>query len=97
MLALPIFTASRPATIVGVRVLNFCVRDGREPERCLRQRKRGRSVCSGRLGSSLLCQATIPPGTANGNRWTVQLFPHNNKKRPHISVEALCLRYLFRG
>ena len=28
MLALPIFTASRPATIVGVRVLNFCVRDG---------------------------------------------------------------------
>ena len=28
MLALPIFTASRPATIVGVQVLNFCVRDG---------------------------------------------------------------------
>ena len=28
MLALPIFTASHPATIVGVRVLNFCVRDG---------------------------------------------------------------------
>ena len=28
MFALPIFTASRPATIVGVRVLNFCVRDG---------------------------------------------------------------------
>ena len=28
MLALPIFTASRPATIVGVHVLNFCVRDG---------------------------------------------------------------------
>ena len=27
-MALPIFTASRPATIVGVRVLNFCVRDG---------------------------------------------------------------------
>ena len=26
--ALPIFTASRPATIVGVHVLNFCVRDG---------------------------------------------------------------------
>ena len=28
MLALPIFTASRPATIVGAHVLNFCVRDG---------------------------------------------------------------------
>ena len=28
MFALPIFTASRPATIVGVHVLNFCVRDG---------------------------------------------------------------------
>ena len=28
MLALPIFTASRPATIVGASELNFCVRDG---------------------------------------------------------------------
>ena len=28
MFALPIFTASHPATIVGVHVLNFCVRDG---------------------------------------------------------------------
>ncbi len=28
MLALPIFTASHPATIVGVHVLNLCVRDG---------------------------------------------------------------------
>ena len=28
MLALPIFTASHPATIVGAHVLNFCVRDG---------------------------------------------------------------------
>ena len=28
MSALPIFTASHPATIVGVHVLNFCVRDG---------------------------------------------------------------------
>ena len=27
-LALPIFTVSHPTTIVGVRVLNFCVRDG---------------------------------------------------------------------
>ena len=28
VLALPIFTASRPATIVGASELNFCVRDG---------------------------------------------------------------------
>ena len=28
MLALPIFPASRPASIVGEGVLNFCVRDG---------------------------------------------------------------------
>ena len=28
MLALPIFAASRPATIVGEGELNFCVRDG---------------------------------------------------------------------
>ena len=27
-MALPIFTASYPATIVGVSELNFCVRDG---------------------------------------------------------------------
>ena len=35
MFALPIFTASRPATIVGVHVLNFCVRDGERWERRL--------------------------------------------------------------
>ena len=28
MLALPIFTASHPATIVGAYELNFCVRNG---------------------------------------------------------------------
>ena len=28
MLALPIFPASHPASIVGESVLNFCVRDG---------------------------------------------------------------------
>ena len=28
MFALPIFTASHPATIVGVHELNFCVRNG---------------------------------------------------------------------
>ena len=28
MLALPIFTASHQATIVGADALNFCVRDG---------------------------------------------------------------------
>ena len=28
MSALPIFTASRPATIVSANELNFCVRDG---------------------------------------------------------------------
>ena len=28
MFALPIFTASHPATIVGANELNFCVRDG---------------------------------------------------------------------
>ena len=28
VLALPIFTASHPATIVGANELNFCVRDG---------------------------------------------------------------------
>ena len=31
-----------------------------------------RSVCSGRQGSSLLCQATIPPGTANEDGLLIQ-------------------------
>ncbi len=67
--ALPIFTASRPATIVGVHELNFCVRDGREPERRLWREKRGRSECSGRSARSRLA-ATRRAGTANGNRWS---------------------------
>ena len=70
MFALPIFTASHPATIVGVRVLNFCVRDGREPERRLRRIQRGRSVGSGRHTASATCRAQLLPGTATGNRWT---------------------------
>ena len=48
MLALPIFAARHQATIVGVSELNFCVRDGREPERRRWLSKRGRSVGSGR-------------------------------------------------
>ena len=48
MSALPIFTASRPATIVSTNELNFCVRVGHEPERCRWQIKRGRSEGSGR-------------------------------------------------
>ena len=35
MFALPIFPGSRPPSIVGANELNFCVRDGREPERRL--------------------------------------------------------------
>jgi hypothetical protein len=70
VLALPIFPGSRPPSIIGVHVLNFCVRDGREPERCLRQIQRGRSVCSGLHKTSPLRRATFLQGTANGNRWT---------------------------
>jgi len=35
--ALPIFPGSHPPSIVGANELNFCVQDGREPER--RQRR----------------------------------------------------------
>ncbi len=79
--ALPIFTASHPATIVGVHVLNFCVRDGREPDRRRGRIKGGRSVCCGRQKTSLLRQAMFSPGTANGNRCTSQ-----NKKRARINL-----------
>ena len=37
-----------PPSIVSVHELNFCVRDGREPECCRWQNKRGRSVCRDR-------------------------------------------------
>ena len=47
MLALPIFTASHPATIVGANVLNFCVRDGHELARRQR-RKQGQAQCGQR-------------------------------------------------
>ena len=70
MFALPIFTASHPATIVGVHVLNFCVRDGRVVPRCRRQMKRDKSVGSGRRGTMALCRRGHSPGTATGNRWT---------------------------
>ena len=75
--ALPIFTASHPATIVGVHVLNFCVRDGREPERRRWRIQRGHSECSGRQKTSLPRQTLFSPGTANGNRWN--LFPITEK------------------
>ncbi len=46
MFALPIFTASRPATIVGTNELNFCVRDGERWERRLRRIKRPERVAA---------------------------------------------------
>ena len=75
MFALSIFPGSHPPSIVNVHELNFCVRDGREPERRRWRKKRGRSVCSGRQYASLLRQAQRMPGTANGNRWTLHLVP----------------------
>ena len=72
MFALPIFPGSRPPSIVGVHELNFCVRDGREHERCQRQMKRGRSVGCGLQEASLLRQAMLTQGTATGNRWTLK-------------------------
>ena len=64
------FHSQSPGNYACVHVLNFCVRDGREPERRQRRSKRGRSVCSGRQDASLLRQARHLPGTANGNGWT---------------------------
>ena len=69
MFALPIFPGSHPPSIVGVHELNFCVRDGREPERRLWRIKRGCSECNGRYNRASH-DAMILSGTANGNRWT---------------------------
>ena len=70
-MALPIFPGSRPPSIVGANELNFCVRDGREPERRLWRIQRGRSVGSGRRGTKARSRRGHSPGTAIGNRWTL--------------------------
>ncbi len=90
MLALPIFTASRPATIVGVHVLNFCVRDGERCERCLRQIKRAER------GAAVALQGAAPASDAQGGyRKRKQVDPHDNqyvkKENPDISVEVFVL------
>ena len=69
MFALSIYPGQSPEKLVGANELNFCVRDGREPERRRWRSKRGRSVRSGRRKASLLRQAPLLPGTASGNRW----------------------------
>ena len=51
------FHSQSPGNYAPVNVLNFCVRNAREPERRLRRMKRGRSVCSGLQKTSLLRQA----------------------------------------
>jgi len=93
------FHGQSPGNYAPVHVLNFCVRDGREPERRQWRIKRGRSVCSGRRGTMALRRRGHSPGTANGNRWTPPPLPENLyskvTKSLHISVEALCSRYLF--
>ena len=65
MSALPIFTASRPATIVSANELNFCVRNGPAHTRCLWQMKRGRGLCRGRQKTSPPRWTLFSPGTAN--------------------------------
>ncbi len=94
MFALPIFPGSRPPSIVGVHVLNFCVRDGREPRRRLWRIQRGRSVGSGRRGTKAHCRRGHPPGTATGNRWTVHPVPTKNNLTTEV-VRSICSRYLF--
>ena len=83
MFALLIFPGSRPPSIVDVCELNFCVRDGREPERRLWRMQKGRSECSGRQMTKAFTPRNMP-GTASGNRWTQKICLH-------ISVEALML------
>ena len=96
MFALPIFTASRPATIVGVHVLNFCVRDGHEPLRRLWRMKQRRSVGSGRRGTKARSAEDIrrapQPETGGRDTCSPQL---TYKKPPHFCGGSLCLRYLF--
>ena len=92
MLALPIFTARHQATIVGANELNFCVRDGREPERRRWRSKRGRSVGSGRNFASDQRAGNF----AHRNR--KQVDPRHNQcieKRLKPKSESLCWHYLF--
>ena len=52
-------------------------RKGREPERCLRQNKRWRSVCRGRQMRQAFAPTKLP-GTANGPR--LHFVPHGGTK-----------------
>ena len=61
----------RPPSNVVADELNFCVRDGREPDRRRGRIKGGRSECRGRQDTNLLRLAKFLPGTTNGNRWTL--------------------------
>ena len=48
------------------------VSSGREPERCLWQRKRRCSECRGRQGASPLRRAPLTPGTTNGSSFLLR-------------------------
>ena len=59
---------------------------GREPERCLWQRKRRCSECRGRQGASPLRRAPLTPGTTNGSSFLLRC--------PISSSAAMRLRQL---
>ena len=87
------FNGQSPGNYAPVHVLNFCVRDGREPERRQWRIKRGRSVCSGRRGTMALHRRGHSPGTANGNRWTPPPLPSN--KKASTFLWRLCVRVTY--
>ena len=93
MFALPIFTASHPATIVGARVLNFCVRDGERADCRLRREEGGERVAAVSEGRRRI---------AEDIRWVPQQEtggPTSNctyiKEESGFLLTPLCWHYLF--
>ena len=78
-MALPIFTASRPATIVGTNELNFCVRDGERWERRLWRIKRPERVAA--VGRKQVCLSDAV-FAGHRNRKQVEPVPYNEKGTP---------------
>ena len=87
-----------PPSIVGVCVLNFCVWDGREPERCRWQSKRGRSVCRGSAENKPALSGAVFAGHRKRKQvdtFTVPIFLY--KKPPHFCGGLVFALLIFPG
>ena len=91
--ALPIFPGSHPPSIVGVHVLNFCVRDG---NRWAHMTINTNFMKSSNLSVGALCSRYLSSrvGQVLSCRPQVSSGHLQAEKSPGLSTEALCWHYL---